>query len=114
VSLHARKIRLIMSLRRAGIADTDVLGAIEKVPRELFLPRSFHDQAYEDQALPIGQGQTISQPQIVALMSEALRVGRNQKVLEIGTGSGYQTAVLAHLSRRVYSIERFRSLSKSA
>ena len=114
MSLHARKIRLIMNLRRAGITDTDVLSAIEKVPREMFLPGSFHDQAYEDQALPIGQGQTISQPQIVALMTEALRVGRTQKVLEIGTGSGYQTAVLAHLSRRVYSIERFRSLSRSA
>jgi len=114
VSLHARKIRLIMNLRRAGITSTEVLSAIEKVPRELFLPASFHDQAYEDQALPIGQGQTISQPQIVALMTEALKIEKNQKVLEIGTGSGYQTAVLAHLSRRVYSIERFRSLSQSA
>ena len=114
MSLHARKIRLIMNLRRAGVADTNVLSAIEKVPREHFLPKSFHDQAYEDQALPIGQGQTISQPQIVAMMTEALKIGRNQKVLEIGTGSGYQTAVLAQLARRVYSIERFRSLSQSA
>jgi protein-L-isoaspartate(D-aspartate) O-methyltransferase len=103
-----------MSLRRAGITQTEVLAAIERVPREMFLPPSFHDQAYEDQALPIGQGQTISQPQIVATMTEGLSVGKSQKVLEIGTGSGYQTAVLAHLSRRVYTIERFRSLSRAA
>lgn len=103
-----------MNLRRAGITRTDVLAAIERIPRELFLPASFHDQAYEDQALPIGQGQTISQPQIVAMMTEGLDVSRNQKVLEIGTGSGYQSAVLAHLSRRVYTIERHRSLSQTA
>ncbi len=114
MSLQARKIRLIMNLRRAGIADTEVLGAIERVPREMFVPDSFHDQAYEDQALPIAQGQTISQPQVVAMMTEALRVDKTQKVLEIGTGSGYQTAVLAHLARRVYTIERFGSLSNAA
>lgn len=114
MSLHARKIRLIMNLRRAGITDTEVLAAIERIPREAFVPSSFHDQAYEDQALPIGQGQTISQPQIVALMTEALQVKKTHKVLEIGTGSGYQTAVLSRLARRVYTIERFRSLSREA
>lgn len=103
-----------MNLRRTGITDTEVLAAMERVPREIFLPANFHDQAYEDQAMPIGQGQTISQPQIVALMTEALKLNKSHKVLEIGTGSGYQTAVLAHLCRRVYTIERFRSLSQEA
>ena len=114
MSLQARKIRLIMSLRRAGITDTRVLAALERVPREHFVLPHFHDQAYEDQALPIAQGQTISQPQIVALMTEALQVGKMHKVLEIGTGSGYQAAVLSRLARRVYTIERFASLLKEA
>ena len=114
MSLHARKIRLIMSLRRAGITDTRVLAALELIPREAFVLPHFHDQAYEDQALPIAQGQTISQPQIVALMTEALQVEKSHKVLEIGTGSGYQAAVLARLARRVYTIERFASLLKEA
>ena len=114
MSLQARKIRLIMSLRRAGITDTRVLAAIERIPRENFVLPHFHDQAYEDQALPIAQGQTISQPQIVALMTEALQVEKTHKVLEIGTGSGYQAAVLSRLARRVYTIERFASLLKEA
>jgi len=114
MSLQARKIRLIMNLRRAGITDTRVLAALERVPREQFVLPNFHDQAYEDQALPIAQGQTISQPQIVALMTEALQVEKMHKVLEIGTGSGYQAAVLARLARRVYTIERFQSLLKEA
>ena len=114
MSLQARKIRLIMSLRRAGITDTRVLAALERVPREKFVLPHFHDQAYEDQALPIAQGQTISQPQIVALMTEALQVEKSHKVLEIGTGSGYQAAVLSRLARRVYTIERFQSLLKEA
>jgi protein-L-isoaspartate(D-aspartate) O-methyltransferase len=114
MSLQARKIRLIMSLRRAGITDTRVLAALERIPREQFVLPHFHDQAYEDQALPIAQGQTISQPQIVALMTEALQVGKMHKVLEIGTGSGYQAAVLSRLARRVYTIERFASLLKEA
>ena len=114
MSLQARKIRLIMSLRRAGITDTRVLAALERVPREKFVLPHFHDQAYEDQALPIAQGQTISQPQIVALMTEALQVEKTHKVLEIGTGSGYQAAVLSRLARRVYTIERFASLLKEA
>jgi protein-L-isoaspartate(D-aspartate) O-methyltransferase len=110
MSLHARKIRMIMNLRRAGLTDGDVLNAIERIPRELFVLDHFHDQAYEDQALPISHGQTISQPQIVAMMTEALEVRKNHKVLEIGTGSGYQAAVLSKLCRRLYTIERYKSL----
>jgi len=114
VSLAARKIRLIMLLRRSGINDTAVLAAVERIPREDFVPESFHDQSYEDKALPIGQGQTISQPQIVALMTQALELTPRHKVLEIGTGSGYQAAVLARLSRRVYTVERPRPLLQEA
>lgn len=106
----ARKIRLIMDLRRSGITDTRVLSAIERVPREAFVSAPFLDQAYENTALPIGQGQTISQPLVVAQMTQALEVGERMKVLEIGTGSGYQAAVLAKLCRRVYTIERHKSL----
>jgi len=114
VSLAARKIRLIMALRRSGVTDTAVLAAVERIPRESFVPEAFHDQAYEDKALPIGQGQTISQPQVVALMTQALDLTPRYKVLEIGTGSGYQSAVLARLSRRVYTIERHRALLAEA
>ena len=114
MSLAARKIRLIMALRRGGITNTAVLAAMERIPREDFLPEAFQDQAYEDRALPIGQGQTISQPQIVALMTQALEVNARHKVLEIGTGSGYQTAVLSRLARRVYTIERHRPLLQEA
>lgn len=109
-----RTIRLLMALRRQGIADPRVLSAVERVPRELFVPPSFADQAYEDLALPIECGQTISQPFIVAFMTEALQLGARMKVLEVGTGSGYQAAVLAHLSRRVYTIERYRTLLREA
>jgi protein-L-isoaspartate(D-aspartate) O-methyltransferase len=112
--LATRKIRLIMSLRRAGITDTRVLGAIERVPREAFVPRPFIDQAYEERTLPIGEGQTISQPQVVALMTQALEVKASHKVLEIGTGSGYQAAVLSRLARRIYSIERHKVLLAEA
>jgi protein-L-isoaspartate(D-aspartate) O-methyltransferase len=108
------KLRLIMELRRAGIADDRVLGAIERVPREKFVPATFIDRAYENVALPIGSGQTISQPYVVARMTEALEIGDRHKVFEIGTGSGYQTAVLARLCRRVFSIERHRPLLREA
>ena len=111
---EARKIRLVMELRRLGINDTRVLSAIERIPRDAFVPASFKDQAYENIALPIEQGQTISQPYVVAFMTEALEVGQRMKVLEIGTGSGYQAAVLSKLCRRVYTIERYRSLLKEA
>jgi protein-L-isoaspartate(D-aspartate) O-methyltransferase len=112
--LIQKKLRLLMELRRAGIGDARVLGAIEKVPREKFVPTSFEDQAYENMALPIGSGQTVSQPFVVALMTEKLELGERHKVLEIGTGSGYQTAVLALLCRRVFSIERHRELLRHA
>jgi protein-L-isoaspartate(D-aspartate) O-methyltransferase len=108
--LAQKKLRLLMELRRAGIGDTRVLGAIEKTPREHFVPAAFADQAYENIALPIGHGQTVSQPYIVALMTEALMPDERHPVLEIGTGSGYQAAVLARLCRRVFSIERHRDL----
>jgi protein-L-isoaspartate(D-aspartate) O-methyltransferase len=109
-----RMIRLLMVLRRQGITDARVLSAIERVPRELFVPAAFADQAYEDMALPIECGQTISQPFVVAYMTQALEVGERMRVLEIGTGSGYQAAVLAHLCRRVYTIERYRTLMREA
>ena len=112
--LIQKKLRLLMELRRAGIADARVLGAIERTSRERFVPPSFADQAYENVALPIGRGQTVSQPYVVALMTEQLELGERNKVLEIGTGSGYQTAVLACLCRRVFSIERHRELLRDA
>jgi protein-L-isoaspartate(D-aspartate) O-methyltransferase len=110
----ADRIRLIMKLRKAGIHDTRVLAAIEAVPRELFVADAFADRAYEDTALPIESGQTISQPTVVAWMSWALDVSDRHRVLEIGTGSGYQAAVLSRLCRRVYSIERHKDLLKIA
>ena len=110
----ARKLRLIMELRQQGISDTRVLSAIERVHREIFVSPSFVDQAYENTALPIEEGQTISQPYVVAFMTQALDVKPRQRVLEIGTGSGYQAAVLAKLCRRVFTIERYRSLLRRA
>ncbi|MEE8499365.1 MAG: protein-L-isoaspartate(D-aspartate) O-methyltransferase [Kiloniellales bacterium] len=114
MTIDARKIRLIMRLRRAGISDTDVLSAIERIPREAFVPESFQDQAYEDRSLPIGHGQTLSQPRVVALMTQALKTDRRIKVLEIGTGSGYQAAILSRLCRRLYTVERHRALHGAA
>ena len=111
---EARKIRLIMELRQHGINDQAVLSAIERVPRDAFIPVSFRDQAYENTALPIGNGQTISQPSVVGFMTQSLELGSRMKVLEIGTGCGYQAAVLARLCRRVYSIERFLELVREA
>ena len=109
-----RKIELIMSLRNQGIRDQKILEAIELTPREMFLGPSFQPMAYADQALPIACGQTISQPYVVAFMTERLRLNDRCKVLEIGTGSGYQTAILSPLCRRVYTIERYRMLAKEA
>ena len=109
-----RIIRLIMELRRSGIRDTAVLSVIERLPRDQFVLPTFAGQAYENTALPIEQGQTISQPYVVAFMTEALELGARQRVLEIGTGSGYQAAVLSKLCRWVYSIERYRSLLQAA
>mgnify|MGYP005841488927 CR=1 FL=1 len=110
----SRKIQLIMALRRQGITEARVLGAIERTPRELFVEKAFEGQAYDNNALPIECGQTISQPYVVAYMTQKLDVTDRMKVLEIGTGSGYQAAVLARLCRRLYTIERYRTLLKVA
>ena len=107
---ETRMARLVLSLRSQGVTDPKVLGVIEKTPRDLFVPELFLDRSWEDSALPIACGQTISQPFIVGLMTQALRVEPRSRVLEIGTGSGYQTAVLSRLCRFVYSVERYRTL----
>ncbi len=110
----AHKAQLLMDLRAGGVAEKSVLAAIEKTPRENFVPQPFRGRAYENVALPIGFDQTISQPLVVGLMTQALELTDRMKVLEIGTGSGYQTAVLARLARRVYSIERHGELRREA
>jgi protein-L-isoaspartate(D-aspartate) O-methyltransferase len=107
-------LRLVEELRAAGITDERVLKAIAHVPRDLFVPPTFRERAYENIALPIGHGQTISQPYIVALMTQSLEVTDRHMVLEIGTGSGYQAAVLAKLARRVFTIERHRAMTNIA
>ena len=112
--MDTRVIQLLMELRKQGISDTRVLAAMEKVPREQFVAEQFLKHAYDNIALPITQGQTISQPYVVAYMTEALQLGDRMKVLEIGTGSGYQTAILTRLCRRVYTVERYRSLLTTA
>ncbi len=106
--------RLVNLLQAQGITSPKVLNAILKIPRHLFVPPEYLDFAYEDEALPIGYGQTISQPYIVALMTESLDLSGEEKVLEIGTGSGYQTAILAELSKEVYTVERLKELSEKA
>jgi protein-L-isoaspartate(D-aspartate) O-methyltransferase len=110
----ASRIRLIMKLRTSGVQNTDVLAAIEHTPREWFVEEAFTDHAYDDTALPIAAGQTISQPTVVAWMTAALELTPAMRVLEIGTGSGYQAAILARLARRVYTIERHRELFLAA
>jgi protein-L-isoaspartate(D-aspartate) O-methyltransferase len=114
MSTLANKARLVLLLRSHGITDTRVLSAMERVPRESFTPETFRDQAYEDRTLPIGLGQTLSAPCVVACMIEALALDDRSRVLEIGTGSGYHAAVLSHLCRRVYTIERHRPLLAEA
>ncbi len=114
MSTENRKIRLVMDLRNGGVTDTRVLAAIERVPRETFVEEAFLDQAYANQALPINCGQTISQPLVVGLMTQALELTDRHKVLEVGTGSGYQTAILSKLVRRVYTVERHRDLMPEA
>jgi len=103
-----------LALRRRGISDQAVLRAMDEVPREHFVGAEFADSAYADQALPIACGQTISQPYVVAYMTEQLDVGPGHRVLEIGTGSGYQAAVLSRMAREVISIERYRTLADAA
>ncbi|RLB06082.1 MAG: protein-L-isoaspartate O-methyltransferase [Deltaproteobacteria bacterium] len=110
----ARRKMVQEQLLARGIKDERVLRAMMKVPRHLFLEEGLWSQAYGDFPLPIGEGQTISQPYIVALMTEALRLKGDDKVLEIGTGSGYQAAILAELAERVFSIERISSLAAKA
>ena len=109
-----RMIQLLMELRRQGVTDSDVLSAMELTPRELFVPKVFQDRAYDNAALPIDCGQTISQPYVVAFMTAALDLRPHHRVLEVGTGSGYQTAILARLVKRVYTIERHAQLAAQA
>lgn len=112
--LDIQRQQLLDELRSKGIHDENVLKAISRVPREKFLEATFRDRAYEDSALPIAEGQTISQPFTVAYQTERLELKRGDKVLEIGTGSGYQTAVLVEMGCRVYTIERHANLLEKA
>jgi protein-L-isoaspartate(D-aspartate) O-methyltransferase len=114
MSTDSRKIRLILELRRHGVTDTKVCAVIERLPRELFVPETFLDQAYENTALPIGCHQTLSAPVVVGRMTQALELNERMKILEVGTGSGYHAAVLSKLCRRVYTIERHRELLEEA
>jgi protein-L-isoaspartate(D-aspartate) O-methyltransferase len=107
----AQRRALIGKMQERGIRDLEVLRAFDLVPRHLFVPQAVAHRAYEDAPVPIGFGQTASQPSLQALYMQMLEIGPNDKVLEIGTGSGFQTAVLAHLADRVYSVERIRDLS---
>ena len=109
-----QKMQFILSIRSKGVDDNNVLKALETVNREQFLKGLFAQRAHEDTPLPINCGQTISQPSIVGLMTQALRVTNRDKILEIGTGSGYQTAILSKLARRIYSVERFKPLYEEA
>ena len=112
--LRGARRRLVEALQQGGIRDLSVLHAFDEVPRHIFVPTGMRHRAYEDSALPIGQGQTISQPSMHARYLELLRLTGNEKVLEIGTGSGYQTALLAHLASQVFSIERVAPLLERA
>ncbi|MAL98905.1 protein-L-isoaspartate(D-aspartate) O-methyltransferase [Hydrocarboniclastica marina] len=108
------RMRLIQRLQEAGIRDTKVLDAILKTPRHIFLDEALSHRAYEDSSLPIGHGQTLSQPYIVARMTEILMQSKPSRVLELGTGSGYQTAILAQLVEQVFSVERIAPLQAKA
>ena len=111
---ETRLERLMRALQAQGVNDKKVLTAMERTPRDLFVPELFLDRSWEDSAIPINCGQTISQPYIVGLMTQALKIEGRHRVLEIGTGSGYQTAILSRLARYVYTIERYRSLMLEA
>ena len=108
------RMQFLLALRRRGISDAAVLRAMDEVPREHFVESAFADSAYADQALPIACGQTISQPYVVAYMTEQLQVQGEHRVLEVGTGSGYQAAVLSRLAKQVISVERYRTLADAA
>ena len=109
-----RKMQFLFALRSRGVTDAKVLEAMEKIDRGLFVTGHFADRAYEDMPLPIGCGQTISQPSVVGIMTQALRLSGREKVLEVGTGSGYQAAILSLLARRVYTVDRHRRLVAEA
>lgn len=109
-----RQMRFVYALRARGVTDARVLSAMERIDRGAFVTGHFAERAYEDMPLPIACGQTISQPSVVALMTEALEITPRDKVLEVGTGSGYQAAILARMARRVYTIERHRRLVRAA
>ena len=109
-----RKMQFLFALRSNGVTDTRVLSAMEKIDRGLFVRGLFAERAYEDMPLPIACGQTISQPSVVGLMTQALDLNPRHKVLEVGTGSGYQAAVLSQLARRVYTVERHKTLVNEA
>jgi protein-L-isoaspartate(D-aspartate) O-methyltransferase len=113
-SAAERKMRFLFALRSRGITDARVLNAMEAVDRGLFVRGHFANRAYEDMPLPISCGQTISQPSVVGLMTQALAVNPRDTVLEVGTGSGYQAAILSHLARRVYTVDRHRRLVREA
>lgn len=108
------RAELLLALRKRGIRDTMVLRAFEQVPRDLFVEAGFRDIAWTDQALPIDCGQTISQPAVVAMMTDALELKPSHTVLEVGTGSGYHAAILGHIAGQVVSVERFRTLAELA
>lgn len=112
--IDERQMEFVLGLRQHGITDKRVLEAMERIPREAFLDGVFKARAFEDRPLPISCGQTISQPSVVAQMTQALELTPRCKVLEIGTGSGYQAAILSRLARRVYTIERHRPLARQA
>jgi protein-L-isoaspartate(D-aspartate) O-methyltransferase len=109
-----RQMQFLFALRSKGVTDGRVLTAMERTDRAMFVKGHFADRAYEDMPLPIACGQTISQPSIVGLMTQALQVQPRDKVLEIGTGSGYQAAILSHLARRVYTVDRHKTLMNEA
>ena len=112
--LAMRKMRFLFALRSRGVTDARVLTAMERTDRGLFVKGVFAIRAYEDMPLPIACGQTISQPSVVGLMTQALAVTPRDTVLEVGTGSGYQAAILSHLARRVYTVDRYRRLVREA
>ena len=109
-----RKMQFLFALRSKGVTDARVLGAMEEIDRGPFIRGIFSERAYEDMPLPIACGQTISQPSVVGLMSQALQVSARDKVLEVGTGSGYQAAILSKLARRVYTVDRHSRLVREA
>lgn len=109
-----RKMRFLFALRSRGVTDARVLTAMERIDRGLFVRGIFAEKAYDDMPLPIACGQTISQPSVVGLMTQALQVGPRDKVLEVGTGSGYQAAILSQLCRRIYTVDRHRRLVREA